>query len=80
MKSISEREEVQIPGNGQETRETWQGHEAHLHGSLVQVKGNTKQNIKKSTSLKPPIGRRSSAPGGCSSPWTATTCVRPRRR
>ena len=45
MKSFSEGEEVKIPGNGQETRETWQGHEAHLHGSLVQVKGNTKQNI-----------------------------------
>ena len=55
MISFSEREEVKIPGNGQETRETWQGHEAHLHGSLVQVKGKTKRNIMKSISLKPPI-------------------------
>ena len=80
MKSFSEGEEVKIPGNGEETRETWQGYEAHLHGSLVQVEGKTKHNIIKITSLKPPIGRRSSAPGGCSSPWTATTCGRPRRR
>ena len=55
MKSLSEGEEVQIPGNGQETRETRQGHEAHLHGSLVQVEGKTKQNIIKITSLTPPI-------------------------